>query len=145
MRYLSLLEVFRDRHAERQLYGCNGDDDNGLFRIRSEEGGGMMLIIASVGEGWEHVSVSLKDRCPTWGEMEQVAKLFFGDWETAMQLHVPSSDHINCHKYCLHWWRPVHANIPRPPAHMVGPKTPPPPLTPQDPPEREIEDQPKPA
>jgi len=77
--------------------------------------------------------------------MEQVAKMFFGDWETAMQLHVPRSDHVNCHPNCLHWWRPVHVNIPRPPAYMVGSKTPPPPLTANDPPEREIEDQPKPA
>ena len=123
MRYLSLLEMYRDREGERRVYGCNGDNDNGVFVIPSEEAfPAKLLVVATSGGGWDHVSVSMKDRCPTWGEMEQVAKLFFGDWETAMQLHVPRSDHVNCHPFCLHWWRPQDVNIPRPPAEMVGPK-----------------------
>ena len=34
-----------------------------------------MAIIASWGGGWEHVSVSLRNRCPTWEEMCRVTVL----------------------------------------------------------------------
>jgi hypothetical protein len=83
--------------------------------------GALLRIIATNGDGWDHVSVSHRQRCPTWDEMSWVAQKFFGD-ETAMQLHVPSSDHVNHHKYCLHWWRPHDEAIPRPGYWMVGPK-----------------------
>jgi hypothetical protein len=53
--------------------------------------------------------------------MSIVKDLFFLDSETAMQLHVPRSDHISYHPHCLHMWRPHHVEIPRPPAVMVGP------------------------
>lgn len=72
----------------------------GAFNVRG------LRIIASNGAGWDHVSVSLPDRCPTWDDMEYVRKLFFKPDETVMQLHVPESDHINNHPYCLHLWRP---------------------------------------
>jgi hypothetical protein len=52
--------------------------------------------------------------------MECVKRLFFSDEETAMQLHVPSTEHISTHPWCLHLWRPQHAEIPRPPFAMVG-------------------------
>lgn len=78
-----------------------------------------LRVIATNGKGWDHVSVSLANRCPRWSEMEHVKRLFFRDDETAMQLHVPSDDHISYHPYCLHLWRPHGAEIPRPPAIMV--------------------------
>jgi hypothetical protein len=79
-----------------------------------------LRVIASNGEGWDHVSVSLANRCPRWSEMEYVKRLFFHDHETAMQLHVPPADHISDHPYCLHLWRPHGTEIPRPPAIMVS-------------------------
>lgn len=78
-----------------------------------------LQVVASWGEGWEHVSVSRRDRCPSWEEMEHVARLFWPN-ETAMQLHVPASDHINVHPFCLHWWRPIGVEIPMPPGWMVA-------------------------
>lgn len=80
-----------------------------------------LRILACSGSGWDHVSVSLEDRCPTWDEMDFVARMFFKQDETAMQLHVPISEHINRHPFVLHLWRP-HSRlrrIPRPPAIMV--------------------------
>jgi hypothetical protein len=79
-----------------------------------------MVVIASAEGGWDHVSVSRKNRCPNWQEMEHIARLFFRDHEEAMQLHVPASDHVNMHPNCLHWWRPTDCEIPRPPAIFVG-------------------------
>lgn len=121
MRPLSLLEVYRRRDMERRFYGCEGDDTCGYFVLNGVKFQRALKVIASSGEGWDHVSVSLPDRCPTWAEMEQVKRLFFRDDETAMQLHVPPSDHVNCHPFCLHLWRPHDVEIPRPPSIMVGP------------------------
>ena len=71
------------------------------------------------GEDWDHVSVSLAGRCPTWEEMCFIKELFFKPDEPAMQLH-PVKDYVNNHPYCLHLWRPLNAEIPLPPALLVG-------------------------
>lgn len=81
---------------------------------------GRLRVVVSWGEGWEHVSVAHRTRVPMYDEMAYIARHFWPD-QTAMQLHVPASDHINIHPYCLHWWRPTTQEIPRPPAWMVGP------------------------
>ena len=74
-----------------------------------------MMVVASNGGGWDHISVSAQGRCPTWDEMERVKRLFFRDNEVAFQLHVPPRNHINNHPYTLHLWRPHDATIPLPP------------------------------
>lgn len=74
------------------------------------------------GDPWEHVSVSLVSRCPTWEEMDFVRQLFWGDDETVLQLHVPRAQHVNFHPYCLHLWRPIGVEIPLPPSVTVGPR-----------------------
>jgi len=108
---------------ERRHYGCEGDDTCGMFILNGIQFKRALKVVASSGEGWDHVSVSLPDRCPTWEEMEQVKRLFFREGETAMQLHVPPTDHISHHPYCLHLWRPQDVEIPRPPGWMVGPES----------------------
>lgn len=120
MRLLTLLDAFRQRDWERKLYGVEGDATAGVFFVPGPKDR-RLRVIASSGEGWDHVSVSLPDRCPSWAEMEHVKRLFFKDDETAMQLHVPPSEHINCHPNCLHLWRPQEQAIPRPPSIMVAP------------------------
>lgn len=106
------LEIYR-----RALRGDFGDAGNFMLVIPNRG----LRIIASDGMGWDHVSVSLADRCPTWDEMEWVKRELFADTDCVMQLHVPVSDHKNCHPYCLHLWRPQQAEIPRPPSIMVAP------------------------
>lgn len=123
MRLLRALDAYRRPDLERILSGGYvGDDENGVFGVPSPIDHGELRVIASSGEGWDHVSVSRQNRCPNWIEMEHVKRLFFRDDETAMQLHVPPTDHISCHPYCLHIWRPLVGEIPRPPDWMVGPK-----------------------
>lgn len=124
MRDLRALDKLRDRHTELRVYGENGGATEGMFRIlwQREIGAPVWLtVIASAGKGWEHVSVSTQNRTPTWAEMEHIKRLFFNDDETVMQLHVPPSEHVNRHEYCLHLWRPIGVEIPRPPAIFVGP------------------------
>jgi len=100
--------------------GGLGDDQAGCFDMKMRAGS-KLRVIATCGDGWDHVSVSHVTRCPTWEEMSWVARKFFGD-EPAMQLHVASADHVNHHKFCLHWWRPQDTELPLPPWWMVGPK-----------------------
>jgi hypothetical protein len=94
-----------------------GNPFNGMLRITSRG----LLVVFSNGGGWEHVSVSLRDRCPTWDEMEWVKRQMWHDTDTVMQLHVPVTEHRSFHKFCLHLWRPMDGVIPRPPADMVAP------------------------
>jgi hypothetical protein len=94
--------------------------DGGAWKVTTPPGRSL-LVIASWGLGWDHVSVSGKTKVPSWHDMEFVKRLFFRDYETAVQFHVPPSEHINCHPYCLHMWRPNDGRIiPRPPDFMVA-------------------------
>jgi hypothetical protein len=122
MRDLTLLNSLRRPDLELALYGEPGGPADGIFRLPHPSTGVVLHVIASSGYDWDHVSVSLLNRCPNWQEMEHAARMFFRDDETAMQLHIPAVEHIDCHPYCLHWWRPQAEPIPRPPGWMVGPK-----------------------
>jgi hypothetical protein len=74
--------------------------NSGAFQL------GALRIISGTGGGWEHVSVSRIDRCPTWDEMDRVKRLFWRDDEIVMQLHVNNDQKKNVFAYCLHLWRP---------------------------------------
>lgn len=80
-----------------------------------------LCIIASWGGGWDHVSVSMRDRTPTWDQMQQVRRACFRDDEWVVQYSPPPSAHINIHPNCLHMWRPQAEQMPVPPSWMVGP------------------------
>jgi len=95
--------------------------NNGMFLIPFENF--YLKIIVSDGEGWEHVSVSLKNRTPNWKEMCFVKDLFWGEDECVVQFHPPKSEYINNHPNCLHLWKPIGKNIETPPSIMVGFKT----------------------
>lgn len=93
----------------------------GMFEFERPGRPGRLRVIACIGDGWDHVSVSRRNRVPSWEDMEFVKRRFFLRSEVAMQLHVPPTDHISCHPYCLHLWRPNDGReIPRPPADMVA-------------------------
>ena len=104
-------------------------DRCGAFKLKAP-GGAYLTILASPGEDWvasglpgqpwEHVSVSLPDRTPTWAEMCWVKNLFWGDDECVVQFHPPKSEYVNRHEYCLHMWRPVSGEFPMPPRQCVG-------------------------
>lgn len=111
-------EADRVRIGNLASSGTHGN--NGAFEVRV--GRVRLWVIASDQGGWEHVSVSHPYRCPTWDEMAQVAALFWDAEDTVIQFRPPASDYVNCHPYCLHWWRPTHADLPRPPVWMVGPR-----------------------
>ena len=96
-----------------------GDDKNGMFCVPMVSGE-TMNIIASSGEGWDHVSVSFQHRCPTWDEMKNVKEEFFEEDEVAIMIHPKKEDYVNFHPNCLHWWRPLYEEIPMPPKGMIA-------------------------
>jgi hypothetical protein len=121
------LEEGRIRDGE---YGSGPGNPCGAFRITGPRGGGprggWLVIIADNGRGlimpgWEHVSVSLKNRTPNWQEMCFVKDLFWLPEECVVQYHPPRTIYVNCHPNCLHLWRPLQEQMPMPPAILVGP------------------------
>ena len=98
-------------------YGAKGNSKGGAFEVPFN--GDNLRVIASNGRGWDHVSVSLANRTPTWEEMEYVKRLFFKKNEVAFQLHVAEEDHISVHPYCLHIWRSHNRAVPTPPKGFV--------------------------
>lgn len=116
MRDLNELTRYKKWHPA----GGWGDKDGGYYEVRSPlQTSQNLSIIASTGEGWDHVSVSLPRRIPTWIEMDYIRSLFFKDDEVVMQLHPEESKHINVMENCLHLWRPQKESIPLPPEWMV--------------------------
>lgn len=77
--------------------------DNSLFQV-----------IASTQLGWEHVSISNDERCPTFSEMVAIKEMFFNSGEIAFQIHPKKENYVNFHENCLHLWRPTKTNVPVP-------------------------------
>lgn len=97
-----------------------GNGNMGCFQIPCPRTQRTITIISSDGDGWDHVSVSLPNRCPTWDEMCFVKDLFFDPEEVVIQLHPAKSKYKNVHPFCLHLWRPQKEGIPLPPEYMVA-------------------------
>ncbi len=105
-----------------------GYGNNGMFFVpfrRRNLPNGQLKIVASDGEGWEHVSVSIPYRCPKWGEMCQIKNLFWDMEDAVIQIHPPNFDYVNNHPFCLHLWRKAGTNdfYEAPPTILVGIKT----------------------
>ena len=100
------------------------DGMNGAFLFI--HGSKRLACIASDQGGWEHVSVTDQTTrrshliCPIWQDMTFIKRRFWDDEETVVEFHVPMSEWINEHPGCLHLWKPVGVEIPRPPALFVG-------------------------
>jgi len=111
------VEAFRDRTG---LYRSEPGYKNGFFQIPFRSSTLRVLVYAGASDGWEHVSISLKNRNPNWEEMCFIKDLFWDEEECVLQLHVPKSQWINNHPYCLHLWRNKNATFELPPANTVG-------------------------
>ena len=106
------------------LYSDESYGNNGVFSVPHwKPGRGMFRIQASDGFDWEHVSVSLPQRCPTWEEMCCIKDMFWDDDDCVVQFHPSKSDYVNMAKHCLHLWRPIDDDMPRPHHILVGLKS----------------------
>ncbi len=95
-----------------------GDGNNGAFWVKTKKY--VFTVVASDQLEWEHVSVSLPLRCPTWDEMCFIKRMFWSEDDCVIQYHPSEKAYVNNHPYCLHLWRPVNKEIPTPPSLMVG-------------------------
>lgn len=86
---------------------------NGLFIV------GRLRIIAACGWGWDHVSVSLANRCPTFNELKRVKDLFWDPEETVVHFFPKQSEYVNNHPFTLHLWKRHGAEYDLPPRIMV--------------------------
>lgn len=91
---------------------CYGEilHDARVYKIPTIEDGDI-IVIASIDNEWEHVSVSLNNRCATWKEMCFVKDMFWEDEECVIQFHPPKSKYVNIDPYCLHMWKPVGRDL----------------------------------
>lgn len=115
---------FHVPNEHRVRFGhLNSDDssgNNGAFFVPYRLSD-KLRVIASDGGEWEHVSVSLPGRCPTWEEMSHVKRIFWDAEDECVQFHPKESEYVNCHPNCLHIWRPVSGVLVTPDPLLVGP------------------------
>ena len=125
------LDRYRVKHPNPNWPDNVGGANYGYFEIETAKG--RLRILSSDGvsgapegtpeHGWEHVSVSLAGRTPTWAEMCLVKELFWRDDEVVVQFHPQKSEYVNYHGYVLHLWRHVAQVFPTPPHILVGPNS----------------------
>jgi hypothetical protein len=127
VRGLILPALSKGRIRSGQIASDDGWGLDGAFQIMGPCGASLRIISSSaspenfdVHHGWEHVSVSLPNRCPNWPEMSFVKDLFWTEDETVVQFHPPKSDYISNHPYCLHMFRNSRGGHELPPSILVG-------------------------
>ena len=77
-------------------------------------------FIFSYQMGWEHLSVSMPSRTPTWEQMCKMKDIFWNKDEACVQYHPKEEDYVNMHPHCLHIWKPTDEVLPTPPHILVG-------------------------
>lgn len=110
----------KKENKEIDRYRTAGAGNNGAYMIPIHSCGSIVMVVSSDGLGWDHVSVSLKNRCPKWEEMCFIKDLFFDPEETIVQFHPKRSEYMDNHPYCLHLWRKQDQEHELPPSFMVG-------------------------
>ena len=111
------IEEYRKSHPS---LGWSKPGENwGYFKIPYRNF--ILTVVSSDGEGWEHVSVSLPNRCPNWEEMSFIKDLFWSEDETVIQYHPRKQDYVNTCKTCLHLWRKIGTDDSElPPKRLIG-------------------------
>lgn len=105
-------EIYRDKRLYKRKIGRDGGQ--GYLMLAEQNISRAASVIWSNGGGWDHVSVSYPNRCPTWDEMCMVKDIFFLPEETCVEYHPAKENYVNIHPYCLHIWRPQKAGLPLP-------------------------------
>lgn len=94
--------------------------NNGAFKYELKYNRVQLFVIASDGDGWEHVSVLNKLRAPTWDEMCMIKRMFWDEDDCVIQFHPPRKVYVNNHPFCLHLWRKIGFDFPLPDTSLIG-------------------------
>ena len=106
-------EIKQDKRIQVQQRGEDGI--NGWITLRGQT----FFFVCSNGGGWDHVSVSHRNRCPSWDEMCVFKDIFFRKDECCIEYHPAEKNYVNVHQYCLHIWKPQKVELPTPPVRFV--------------------------
>ena len=121
-----MLKSLPDRLEAGRVEGDRSWGAYGQFIMQGPCGEKLCIIASGAdaddiqAEGWEHVSVSTKRRCPNWQEMCFVKDLFWAPDECVVQYHPPKADYVNNHPFVLHLWKHRDMPFPTPPSILVG-------------------------
>lgn len=63
-------------------------------------------IIISKDAGLYHLSISRKDRLPSYDELKSARYQFLPEVPYMVQIFPPEKDFVNVHEFCLHLWQP---------------------------------------
>lgn len=101
------------------------DVDNGMIsklklEVRSNKASDKCLVNMTCINGWEHLSVSHKNKIPSWLTMEEMKEMFFNDDEECFQFHPKMDNYVNNNEYTLHIWRRTDGKMEPPPHILVG-------------------------
>lgn len=109
-----------DRFVPRLYHTTSSDGFNGMFRFWIDSK--CIRCIASDGEGWRHVSVTVEgeSKPPSWSIMCKIKDLFWDNEDWVVQFHPAKSEYVNNHPGCLHLWQPTNADFPKPDSILVG-------------------------
>ena len=112
------------RVTSGRMASVTADGNNGLFLI--PHGSDVLQCIASDGNGWDHVSLTVKVKnrhqfeVPSWDIMCWIKDTFWDKEDWVAQFHPAHSEYVNNHPYVLHLWRPTEQVMPKPMKIMVG-------------------------
>lgn len=79
--------------------------DGGFWRNKKKN----MIVIASIaveldGHRWLHMSITSKNRIPTYEELTFMKKHWAGDVRKCIMVFPSTTEHVNIHPRCLHLW-----------------------------------------
>lgn len=106
--------VLPDGWKQLQRFG-----DGCAYQYRS----GLRVIVTTApfedGREWMHISVSRRDRTPSYEDLKFV-KMTFAEKRWGYQVFPPPDDNISIHATCLHIWVPLTGSLPLPGLRRTG-------------------------
>lgn len=111
---MEISRAFEQYRVQDGPIPSNPNELYGLFMIPLEERHEMYhntnnqvklaVIIVSNSPRWEHCSISLLHRYPSWGDMMMVKENIWTPEDTVVQFHPKEDDYVNINPYMLHLW-----------------------------------------
>ena len=93
-----------------QIHDVGDDGFNGIYVDPVERKN--YFFVFSWGQGWEHLSVSQRNKTPSWDIMCRIKNVFWGEDEVCVEYHPKKEDYVNLHPHCLHIWKEVGKEFP---------------------------------
>lgn len=117
----SFEEILQDKRILKVFKNVETEKVSKLkVEVKSQKASDKCLVAITKIAGWEHLSVSHKNKIPSWECMNEMKEMFFKDDEECFQMHPKKDNYINNNEYTLHIWRPTEGMKQIPPSVLVG-------------------------